>query len=260
MATTAESSAPAQSGPTPHSGHLPLARSLFGISPTGRNFVAQSRTRIGSVPENPLQGLHLVTTRLCTARPTWPYASLGHLPLARSQFDTPPAGRTCVAQARTRTGSIPRAPASGPAPGDYPPVHSPLWHSRPRALRQPILDLRFTRPLAPCTQPVRYTASGPNLRRSSADSDRIRPRAPASGPAAGNNCPCTARLAYAVESFAPALPGPTLHSITCPSTQPARIAVYRPGLRCSKLLTRTGPASTGSTPRAVLELQHGIQP
>ena len=88
---------------------------------------------------------------------------------------------TCHASSADSDRIRPRAPASRPAPGDLLPVHSPLWHSRSRALRQPNLTLRFTRTLASSTQPVRIT-------------------------------------------------------------------VLRLGLRCSKLRTRIGSSSTGSTP------------
>jgi hypothetical protein len=70
---------------------------------------------------------------------------------------------------------------------------------------------------------------------------------------------CGASRWHTWSTAQPAPPGPTLCLIACPNTQPARIAVPTgPGLRCAKIITRTGRASTGSTPRAVPELQHGI--
>ena len=97
---------------------------------------------------------------------------------------------------------------------------SPVW---------PYASLRL---LASCTQPVWYTALGPNLRRSSADSDDQSP----------STCirACTRRLparaqpppAIAAESSAPAQPGLTLHSASCPTHSPRQLSgMHFPFLR-----------------------------
>ncbi len=171
LASAAESTSPAQPGPTLH---LHLARSQFGSPFTGRTCDAQMLTLIGFVPKPQLQGLHQATTRPCTAplafavessAPAQPGPTLHSATCpCTQQFSSPLSGQTCDAQVWTRIGFVPLAQASRPAPcpGDSSRAQ-PLWHSRPRALCQPSLALHFTWPLASSTQPVWITALGPCL-------------------------------------------------------------------------------------------------